>query len=148
MRVPRIGGIYTPKVIKSNTRLCCKKLTDPPAPEEEIKQKISFSSISYYLKKYATLPPDIQKSLSPKDAIDMFRDMEFVANGVVKRRAIGQGAQAKVYENPWLKGYHFIVLNSPSDASLAKETIYSDMSHLGDAVWCDKDDNRIQLLTS
>ena len=78
----------------------------------------------------------------------MFKNMEYVANGIIRRKSIGQGAQAKVYENPWLKGYNFIVLDSPDDADLSSETIYSKRSHIGDAVWCDDDDSRIQLLTS
>ena len=149
MRVPRIGCIYTPRVKKNNNVIGhYKKLTDPPVPEEE-NRKMSFgASIAYYLKKYATLPPEIQKNLSPKDAIDMFKEMEYVANGNVKKRSIGQGTESKVYENPWLKGYYFIVLNNPKDAALANETIYTTRNHIGDAVWRDNDDNRIQLLGS
>ncbi|MBR2068275.1 MAG: hypothetical protein IJ877_00800 [Candidatus Gastranaerophilales bacterium] len=149
MRVPRIGGIYTPRVKRNNASEHYKKLSDPPAPKDDAKSAVSFgTSVAYYLKKYATLPPEIQKTLTPKDAIDMFREMEYVANGVVKRKTIGQGAESKVYENPWLEGYHFIVLNNPNDAKLSSETIYSKMNHIGDAVWCDGDDSRIQLLTS
>ena len=149
MRVPRIGGIYTPVLRKNNTNMYYKKLIDPPKPEEPPRKMPSFgSSVAYYIKKYNNLPPEIQKTLTPNDAIDLFKDMEYVANGVVKRKTIGQGAEAKVYENPWLEGYHFIVLNSPKDADLSSEVIYSKMNHLGDAVWCDNDDSRIQLLTS
>jgi len=148
MRVPRIGGVYTPRVKKNGKLIHNKKLTDPPVTKDEDK-KISFrASIAYYLKKYATLPPEIQRNLSPKDAIDMFKDMEYVANGVVKRRSIGQGTESRVYENPWLNGYYFIVLNSPKDADLLNETIYTRMNSLGDAVWRDSDDARIQLLGS
>ena len=144
MRVPRIGAIYTPKV-----RSSAKKLVDPPSVGNKTNNSPSFGyCVSYYLKKYKTLPEEVQKMLSPKDAIDMFREMEFVANGAVKRKAIGQGAQAKVYENPWLNGYDFIVLNKANDANLTSETIYSKKNYIGDAIWCDKDDKRIQILTA
>lgn len=150
MRVPRIGSIYTPKVRKnSNAVKQNKKLADPPPPQDDVKQKVNFrASITYYLKKYNTLPPEIQKNLSPQDAIDMFREMEFVANGVVKRKSIGQGNESRVYDNPWLKEYHFLVLNNVKDTKLNSETIYTKLSHLGDAVWADGDDRRIQLVTS
>ena len=150
MRVPRVGSIYTPGVRKiSNAARHYKKLTDPPTPQDETKQDINFrASIAYYLKKYNTLPAEIKKNLSPKDAIDMFREMEFVANGVVKRNCIGQGNESKVYDNPWLKEYHFLVLNNSNDTKLNSETIYTKLSHLGDAVWADTDDGRIQLVTS
>ncbi len=148
MRVPRIGSVYTPKVRKNNSVELYKKLVDPPVCRGLSKDTVSFgTSVAYYLKKYRTLPEEIQRALSPKDAIDMFREMEYVANGVVKRTSVGQGAESKVYDNPWLKGYHFIVLDSPNDANLNSETIYSKLNHLGDAVWCDKDDARIQILT-
>ncbi len=148
MRVPRIGGIYTPRAKNNKVVGRYQKLTDPPVPKGE-ENKVSFkSSIAYYLKKYVTLPAEIRKNLSPKDAIDMFREMEYVANGVVKMKSVGQGSESKVYENPWLDGYYFIVLNNPKDADLAKETIYTPMNHIGDAVWRDGDDARIQLLTS
>ena len=149
MRVPRIGSTYVPAIKKNGVVGQYKKLIDPPVPTGAEKQKINFgTSIAYYLKKYVTLPPEIRKNLSPKDAIDMFREMEYVANGVVKVQSIGQGSESKVYENPWLDGYYFIVLNSPKDADLAKETIYTKKKHIGDAVWRDNDDARIQLLTS
>jgi len=147
MRVPRIGGVYTPKVRKNNASLYHRKLSDLPSGKTKVNKLVSFGfSIAYYLKKYNTLPADIKKILNPKDAIDMFREMEFVANGIVKRNSIGQGADSKVYSNPWLKGYHFLVLNNPSDAKLNSETVYSKVNHLGDAVWADADDKRIQLL--
>ena len=148
MRVPRIGGIYTPRVKKSNKAGVHRKLSDPPVPGSDTSTQTNFgASITYYLKKYATLPPEIQNNLSPSDAIDMFREMEYIANGVKSAKSIGQGPQAKVYENPWLEGYSFIVLNSPYDSSLATETIYSKANHIGDAVWCDDSDSRIQLLS-
>ena len=150
MRVPQIGSVYTPRVVKNNVKGHYKKLTDPPVTQDGTKQqKVSFGiSTAYYLKKYNTLPPEIQNNLSPKDAIDMFREMEYVANGVVKRKSVGQGTECKVYENPWLNGYYFIILNNPEDAKLENETIYTPMNHIGDAVWCDNDDARIQLLGS
>ena len=150
MRVPRIGSVYTPKVRKlNNVTGHCKKLTDPPPSQEDDKQRVNFgASITYYLKKYNTLPPEIRKNLSPKDAIDMFREMEFVANGLAKGKTIGQGSESKLYDNPWLKEYHFLVLNNVDDAKLSSETIYTKLAHMGNAVWADTDDNRIQLVTS
>ena len=148
MRVPRIGSIYTPR-FRVNNNVGHKKLTDPPSLTGNSLQNIGFgTSVAYYLKKYNTLPYEIQKNLSPKDAIDMFREMEYIADGKVKRKSIGQGSESKVYENPWLKGYYLMVLNSLKDASLANETLYTKINHLGDAVWCDKDDMRIQILGS
>ena len=150
MRVPRLGSVYTPKVRKlNNVAKHYNKLTDPPPSQDEPKQTVNFGAlITYYLKKYNTLPPEIRKNLSPKDAIDMFREMEFVANGVVKRKSIGQGSESKMYDNPWLKEYHFLVLNSSDDTKLNSETIYTKLGHLGNAVWADTDDGRIQLVTS
>ena len=150
MRVPRIGSIYTPRAKHNNSVVGrYKKLTDPPTSSDGTEQKVNFgSSIAYYLKKYNTLPPEIRKNLSPKDAIDMFQDMEFVANGLVRGKRVGQGSKSSVYENPWLKGYYFLVLNTPKDAQLTDETIYTNVGHIGDAVWCDNDDRRIQLLSS
>ena len=149
MRVPRIGSVYTPRVRTNNVQGHYKKLIDPPVVKNQIKQQtVNFTSIAYYLKKYNTLPPEVQQNLSPKDAIDMFREMEYVANGVVKRKSVGQGPESSVYENPWLKGYYFIVLNNPDDANLENETVYTQMNHLGNAVWRDNDDARIQLLCS
>jgi len=150
MRVPRIGSVYTPRVKKNNNAVGhYKKLTDPPTSSGSSEQKANFgASVAYYLKKYNTLPPEIKKNLSPKDAIDMFKDMEFVANGLTRGKRVGQGSKSSVYDNPWLKGYYFIVLDDPNDASLAKETIYTKVDHIGDAVWCDRDDKRIQLLGS
>ena len=149
MRVPRVGSVYTPVVSKKNAVKHFKKLTDPPAPSQDKECKVGFgTSVAYYLKKYNTLPPDIQSNLSPKDAVDMFKDMEFVADGRIRGKRVGQGSKSSVYENPWLDGYYFIVLNNPDDVSLKKETIYTSVEHLGDAVWCDKDDRRIQLISS
>ena len=145
MRVPRIGSIYTPRL----KNVYHKKLTDPPSMKSKEANGVCFgSSITYYLKKYNTLPPEIQKNLSPKDAIDMFKEMEYIAEGKVKRKSIGQGAESKIYENPWLKGYYFIVLNSLKDANSQNETVYTTVNRLGDAVWCDEDNMRIQILGS
>ena len=73
MRVPRIGSIYTPKVRRNTSTGMYQKLVDPPVCRGLSKDTVSFgTSVAYYLKKYRTLPEEIQRALSPKDAIDMF----------------------------------------------------------------------------
>lgn len=103
---------------------------------------VAFSSTAKYLKKYVTLPDEIKKTLTPKDAIDMFKDMEMVASGAKKRKDIGQGGYSKVYKNPWLKDYYLLVLN---DTNYDTQIIYSN-NKLGDAVWQDSTDPRVQLI--
>ena len=103
---------------------------------------VNFTSTAKYLKKYATLPDEIKKVLTPKDAVDMFKDMEMVAQGRVKRMKIGQGNSSKVYENPWLDDYYLLILKDPKEDV---QTIYSKLE-LGDAIWFDEDNNFIQII--
>ena len=110
---------------------------------EEINiDEVTFTSIAYYLKKYNTLPDEIKEILSPKDAIVMFEDMEHIANGSLKGEKIGQGLYSKVYLNPWLEDYYILILDSPTNKD---QYIYSKVP-LGDSIWEDKDNQRIQLI--
>ena len=142
MRVPPMIGFNqfcvqnNPKTKKANGNTVSK------IPYPEPKDSVSFTSTAQYLKKYATLPDDIKAILTPKDAIDMFKDMELVANGVVAREKVGQGNMSKVYKTPWLQNYYFVILR---DNDIDEQTIYSKIN-LGDSVWQDRDDSRIQLL--
>ena len=107
------------------------------------KDTVSFSaSTAYYLKKYKTLPDEIKKVLSPKDAIDMFKNMEFVQKGVMEGKLIGQGNYSKVYENPWLDGYYSLIVQDPKKTT---QVVYSRKS-LGNAIWSDKDNGLIQII--
>lgn len=107
------------------------------------KDTISFTSSAKYLKKYATLPDEIKAVLTPEDAIDMFRDMEWLEEGVIKRNKIGEGETSKVYRNPWLKDYYLLILTDTNNNGTI--TIFSG-EKLGDAIWQDKDNNSIQIL--
>lgn len=141
MRMPHKNSLVGPNNFS--------KLSDPPSQNNALnslkKDTVSFSkSISKYIKKYATLPDEIKKILSPKDAVDMFQDMEMVASGTIKRDKIGFGTSSKVYETPFLDDYCFIVL---ADNKTPTQTIYSKMK-IGDAVWKDNDNSRIQILSA
>ncbi len=107
-----------------------------------LKDTVSFGSTAQYLKKYNTLPDEIKKNLSPKDAVVMFKDMERIAKGIDKGDKIGQGEDSAVYENPWLDGYYLLVLKEPT---VRNPRVYSEIS-LGDSIWSDNNDSRIQLI--
>ena len=86
MKIPPILSLGT-FMLQKNRNTVSNKLTPLPPLQ---KDTISFSAtISRYLKKYNTLPDEIKSVLSPKDAIDMFKDMELVAKGVIKRNNLG-----------------------------------------------------------
>lgn len=155
MRVPRIGSIYTPGVKKSSVASHYKKLTDPLSSDERKSQNTNFGErrpYAYYLKIYSTLPNSITSNLKPKDAADMFEYMEDVANGVKKPHVLGQSSNAKLYKNPWLAEQttcYFLVLKDPADSLSASETIYTGPEvHLGDGVWSNFQDRRIQLVNT
>lgn len=139
MKVPPMCSFSVAK-IQRYSKKAHLKLPEPPLRFS--KDTITFSSNTKYIKKYNTLPPEIKQVLSPKDAIDMFKEMEMVAKGTVKRKKIGQGNQSKVYENPWLDDYYFIVLK---DGDIKSQIIYS-RNQLGDAVWSDNENSRIQII--
>ena len=94
------------------------------------------------MRKYVTLPDEIKKILNPKDAIDMFKEMEFVALGISKGHKIGQGDFSRVYENPWLDGYDLLIAQ---DLNSNSQIIYSKHK-LGNSVWADSDNNNIQII--
>lgn len=141
MRVPPIGtfGKFgVPKLSKMIPEKHSSGLIKP------IKQDtVTFTSTAQYLKKYITLPDEIKRVLSPQDAIDMFRDMEWLAQGRNQRCALGEGKASKLYENPWLDDYYLLIVKSPN--TNGKFIIYSD-KEIGDTIWQDSDDKRIQLL--
>ena len=134
MRVPAICSIN----IRNRQQL--NKLTDP--------QGTSFaaSQISKYVKLYSTLPDDVKRVLSPKDGVNMLKDMEYLSKGLVKRNLVGEGSSSKVYENAWLKEYDTLILNNSKDASKPMEVIYSKKP-IGNVYWSYPDDPRIQLVS-
>lgn len=138
MKVPPVLGGYCFSMLKSGVSKTQK--THPL--DFSSKDTISFTSTAKYLKKYNTLPDEIKKVLSPKDAVDMFKDMEQVAKGVVKRQKVGQGNTSKVYLNPWLDDYYLLVLKNANNPT---QVIYSK-TPLGDAIWSDSDNLNIQII--
>ncbi len=104
---------------------------------------VSFTSRARYIKKYVTLPDEIKKILTPEDAVDMFRDMEWLEHGAIQRGEIGEGKNSKVYKNPWLKDYYLLILTNGEDDDTI--TIYSG-AKLGNAIWQDSDNANIQIL--
>ena len=141
MKVPRVGlcvGFAMPKVNKT--------IYNPNAislPKALDKDTVSFTSTAHYLKKYLTLPDEIKMVLSPEDAIDMFKDMEWLAKGKVKGKMIGEGKGSEVYKNPWLEDYYLLILKDTGKRDTI--TIYSG-EKIGDAIWQDEDNLGIQLL--
>ena len=141
MKIPQISGLNLSRIVEHPQRQIFGKVYEPyfKMPTD----RVNFTSSAKYLKKYATLPDEIKKIVNPKDAIDMFRDMEYVASGAIKRDSIGQGDASKVYKTPWLKDYYFIVLKNKTDNNI--QTIYSKYN-LGDSIWADKFDSRFQII--
>ena len=138
MKIPRISNLGYFGIQKGLNQT----IANPPRPLPTGKDTVSFSSsIAYYLKKYNTLPDEIKKVLKPKDAIDMFKNLEEIQKGITKGETIGCGNSSKVYLNPWLKDYYSLITQ---DASKTTQVIYSKMG-LGDAVWSD-DSNLIQII--
>ncbi len=139
MKIPPIGGLSTFGVARHSKN----KKEDTNFIKPLKNDTISFSSNVRYIKKYVTLPDEIKKILSPEDAIDMFKDMEWVAGGVIKRGEIGKGEHSKVYKNPWLEDYYLLILENDEDCDTI--TIYSG-ENLGDSIWRDEDNKSIQIL--
>ena len=141
MRVPPIGTFGKFGAPKVSIKLPDKVSTGFIKP---IKQDtVSFGSTAQYLKKYVTLPDEIKRVLSPEDAIDMFKDMDWLAKGKPQREALGESSACTLYENPWLDGYYLLVFKTPY--TNGKVIIYSD-EMCGDTVWQDRDNERIQLI--
>lgn len=137
MKVPQINclGYF-------GVRNCVKKKCAQSSLSPIKHDCVSFSSNAQYMRKYVTLPEEIKKILNPKDAIDMFKEMEFVALGLSKGHKIGQGDFSFVYENPWLDGYDLLIAQ---DLNSDSQIIYSKHK-LGNSVWADSDNNNIQII--
>ena len=138
MRVPQIGYLGSFGVHRK-----IKKTVDEPKEPLPIKNDcITFSAKSKYIKKYATLPEEIKEILTPKDAVDMFQNMDFIVQGRIKGDLIGYGDSTRVYENPWLDGYDLLIINNPSNQD---QIIYSK-NILGNSVWQDRDNSNVQII--
>ena len=141
MKVPRVGLFSGFTVPKLNKTVYIPKALKFPEPMET--DTVSFTSTAQYLKKYLTLPDEIKMVLTPEDAIDMFKDMEWLADGQIKRGMVGEGKGVEVYKNPWLEDYYLLILKDTGKKDTI--TIYSG-EKIGDAIWQDKDNRAIQLL--
>ncbi len=140
MRVPQIGYLGSIGVLKTRTKKTVDEPNDKPLP---IKQdSVTFSAKAKYIKKYQTLPKEIKEILTPKDAIDMFQNMDFIVQGKIKGKEIGHGDSSKVYANPWLSGYDILIINDPQ----TKEQIIYSSDSLGDSVWYDEDNVGVQII--
>ena len=73
----------------------------------------------------------------------MFKDMEWLAQGRIKRGVIGEGKSAVLYNNPWLEDYYLLILKDFDNDG--KISVYSD-NELGYTVWQDDSNAGIQLL--
>lgn len=139
MRIPPIECLGHFVVQKNKTANLKKEMPFPPIQ----KDTVSFSSSkASYLRKYNTLPDEIKKILTPKDAIDMFQNMEQIQKGMTEGIKIGQGDDSCVYENPWLDGYYIMIVQTPKKQI---QTVYSRYP-LGDSVWEDEKDNSLQII--
>ena len=139
MKVPPIGGFST-----FGVRKLSKNFTNTNFIKPLKKDTVTFGTNARYIKRYSTLPDEIKDILSPSDAIDMFRDMEYIAKGAIKRREVGIGQNSRVYENLWIPGYFILILDDDTEDKNSI-TIYSK-ENIGNAIWQDKDDARIQIL--
>ena len=141
MRVPRIGLLGNLRMPKLNKTVYNPNMIRLPKPVD--KDTVSFTSTAQYLKKYLTLPDEIKMVLSPEDAIDMFKDMEWLAEGKIKRGMVGEGKGSEVYKNPWLEDYYLLILKDTGKKGTI--TVYSG-EKIGDAIWQDNDNLAIQIL--
>lgn len=117
--------------------------TLPPEIPSLKSDTVTFSaSTAYYLKKYNTLPNEIKRILKPQDAIDMFKNMEYIQKGLTKGKTIGQGNHSQIFENPWLDDYCLLIT---TEGFPVKQTVYSRYQ-LGDAIWVDRDNELIQII--
>ena len=142
MRVPPISkcGAFAVQrnahFLKHGQQMSC------PTVKSVTKDTVTFSSKSKYLKQYASLPYEIREKLSPSDGIDMFQNMELIANGLTKGNKLAENKYVDVYENPWLNGYYFMISTNIDDDT---RVIYSQ-TNMGDLVWEDPKDKRMQML--
>jgi len=140
MKVPRIGLLGNFVMQKNYPK---NKAAGIKLPKPLDKDTVSFTSTAQYLKKYLTLPDEIKRVLSPEDAIDMFKDMEWLAQGRVKRGMIGEGKGSEVYKNPWLEDYYLLILK---DTGKRDSIIVYSGEKIGDAIWQDNENGAIQIL--
>ena len=138
MKVPPIGTFGTFGVLKQRKTNQKSNFIEPLKNDT-----VSFTSNAKYIKMYATLPDEIKKILSPQDAIDMFKNMEWIANGVVKGKEVGEGEYSKVYKSPWFPVYFILILFSVNDDD--KITIFSG-ENVVDSIWQSDTDWRLQIL--
>lgn len=113
MKIPPIG-VLARFVVSNRAKTFSDRSQTLPAPLE--KDTVSFSSsTAYYLKLYDKFPKEIKGKLKPKDAIDMLKNFEMIANGRIEGTLIEQGNFSKIYENPWLRedGYYFLISRKP-----------------------------------
>ena len=106
------------------------------------KDTVSFSSTEKYYRLYITLPDEIKEVLSPREAINMFKNMELLADGLEKGKEIARGSDTDVYENPWLGNYYIMISRNLDDDT---RIVYSQ-TNIGNLAWEDPKDKRIQLL--
>ena len=140
MKIPPVSAlgrfIVQKKVSKVNQTL-------PPEISSSKSDTFSFcASTAYYIKKYNTLPNEIRKILKPQDAVDMFKNMEYIQKGLAEGKTIGQGNHSRVFENPWLKDYCVLITN---EGFPTQQIVYSRYE-LGDAIWADRDNELIQIV--
>lgn len=102
---------------------------------------VSFSSTAKYLKKYASLPDDVKQHLTPSDGIDMFKDMEMVAQGKIKRGKL-EDDKSIVYINPWLSDYYMMVVKPDNQTTCA---FYGEKI-VADIIWSDKENPNMYLI--
>ncbi len=140
MKVPQINYLGSFGALKTKIKKTVDEPNDKPLPIGY--DTVVFSAKSKYVKKYNTLPKEIKEVLSPKDAIDMFQNIDFITKGQTKGKEIGQGDSSTVYENPWLKGYDLLILNNPK----SNEQIIYSTATLGNSVWYDTENPNVQII--
>ncbi len=141
MRVPPMSSCGLFGVHRNTNSL---KQTKPQMIKPIQNDTVSFSSYekSKYYRLYTTLPDEVKESIGPGDFIDMLQSMEFIANGRLKGIKIASSEDADVYENPWLNSYYIMIVQNTEDNTSLTYT----KTNIGDLVWTDSDDSRIQLL--
>ena len=136
MKVAQIGGFRFFGVRKIlNKKSDCDNYY-LPKKENCPHDSVSFgASTAYYLKKYNTLPDEIKNILDPKDAIDMFKDLDYMKSSFDRKNKkqktdFNDSYVAQYYDTPWLKDYYVLILSKPDNTL--------------NGVWTD-DDKNIQI---
>lgn len=95
---------------------------------------VSFKGISKEMRQYASLPEEIQKIISPRDAIAMFKDMSYEAEKA-------RNQDNSFVPNPYLNGYYVYFSHNKDNTKKA-----SQLSQQGyDCVWNDPEGNNYSL---